>query len=95
VVDESEESGYPFADLSRLRADAGAFMHRVLNDEGEDDVEMEDDESQHVITPDFPWFSSGDAPLPPQGDAHRPIAQLPLKHEGIWNASSERTNGGE
>lgn len=83
IVD-GENGGYPFsAELARLRTEAGAFMHRALEEKDDDDLQ---DEPQHVITPDYPWFTSTNAPMPPaQGESHRrPQAlavQEPLEHE--------------
>lgn len=89
AVVESEDAGYPFADLSKLRTEAGAFMHRVLDEQDDGMDDGMDDESQHVITPDSPWMSSADKPLPPQGESHRcPVPIQPLA-VGIWNPSSK------
>lgn len=83
---EDDDSCYPFADLSRLRTDAGAFMKQVLSEDDEDD-EMED-EKQHVVTPDYQMFASSVAPVPPQRESHRrpvglePLTVLPQKQPG-------------
>ena len=51
-----EEEVYPFADLSRLRMDAGAFMHRVLSED--QDFDLQEDCDHHVITPEDACFTS-------------------------------------
>lgn len=89
AIVEGHEAGYPFADLSRLRTDAGAFMQRVLSEDQED--EMEEDEPRHVITPDYACFASTKAHFPPQTDHHgRPInadSHVP-KNSGKSNEST-------
>lgn len=62
IVESDGGDAYPFAELSRLRNDAGNFMTRAL----EEDDEMEEDEPHHVITPDNPWFNATHASMPPQ-----------------------------
>lgn len=79
---QTEDGGYPFEDLSRLRNDAGAFMQRALSE----DEDM--DEEPVVITPDYPLFESAHASSPPT--YHRPIAvqpqQAPLEQQMIPSA---------
>ena len=85
IIESVNDGGYPFADLCLLRTDAGAFMRHVLSDD--EDEEMED-ETQHIITPDYPWFTSS---LPPH-DAEDPIAnrsESALNPEGIFPGESK------
>lgn len=74
---EEGEHTYPFAELSRLRNDAGAFMQHALSDEA-DDEEMDDEPM--VITPDYPLYGQAHAPSPPY---HRPIAIQPTQQQQV------------
>lgn len=86
AIVESEE-GYPFADLSRLRRDAGAFMEHALSEEGEDDM---DDEPYRIITPDYPSFGSV---VVQQEQPHRPIVIQPIQNPLIQHTRIPESNG--
>lgn len=67
AIVESEDGGYPFDQIEKLRENAGAFMRHALSD-NDDDM----DDEPYVVTPDYTYFDSYPAPALPQEQQIRP-----------------------